>query len=94
MECMFWPFKLLTCSSLLIKRGHSTWFCKYSHSHGRVTHSIYFVIPLHVTIDLVTYGLGVQLNINSIFNVDKVSYSVKQFVSEFHALYMGNNEVW
>ena len=52
------------------------------------------MIPLHVTIDLVTYGLGVQLNINSIFNGDKVSYSVKQFVSEFHALYIGNNDVW
>ena len=32
-----------------------------------------------------TYGVGIQLNINCTFNVDRVL-----FVSEFHALYIGS----
>ena len=32
-----------------------------------------------------TYGVGIQLNINCTFNVDRVL-----FVSEFHALYTGS----
>ena len=37
-----------------------------------------------------TYGVGIQLNIDCTFNVDRVKSLCVLFVSEFHALYIGS----
>ena len=83
-------FKLSTCSSLLIRRGHSTWFGAQTLTQLWYSNSILLVIPLHMTTWFnYTYGVGIQLNIDCTFNVDRVSYSVYCLFRSFMLFTLG-----
>ena len=86
----FTLFDPSTCSSLLIRRGHSTWFGAQIFTHLWYSSSIHLVIPLHMTIWFnYTYGIGIQLNIDCIFNGDRVSYSVYCLFQSFMLFTLG-----